>query len=294
MTIRKEIKRSCLKPLKGHALTAIVFIFIMLFIFSVFPVIEYLIYSLFGINGYIDGKKTSEFFLDDTINSSLIAILITFVVSLIQYMLLSILSFISDGFYYRVVGFEKVFFPKIKIRYIIKAYFLSLSVLFRTIMITLFYCIPGITALMYSIFVFSNEGVFSAQKYATIGLSVVFIILGCVFGFINTRKFFLVKYLFIENPREKTRKLIKASKQHLKKNKALVSIFYFSFIPLFLSCIFILPIFYVVPLFSSAKAVYARYLIGLSIEQNKIIELKNNKAKFKDTYKTQQFKALSS
>lgn len=74
-------------------------------------------------------------------------------------------------------------------------------------------------------------------------------------------RYSLAVYLICHNPDLKNREAIKYSVAYMKREKSSMLLFKLSFFPWALLCVLILPIFFVLPYYNTANALYGRFLI---------------------------------
>ncbi len=104
---------------------------------------------------------------------------------------------------------------------------------------------------------FDSDTIVLAIVLFTTAYVIVFLILYSIF----IMRYLLAPYLIISNPYLSARQAIKLSIKIMKGRETEAFWFHLSFIGWFLLCIFILPVFYVLPLFFNSRAHYARRLI---------------------------------
>ncbi len=81
---------------------------------------------------------------------------------------------------------------------------------------------------------------------------------GAIFYFIAMQKYFIAEYLFSSNPRLGAWTAIKQSKNLLDGHITEIVRFKLSFLPWFMSCIFVVPAFYFLPYYKESCCVVAK------------------------------------
>lgn len=113
--------------------------------------------------------------------------------------------------------------------------------------------------LVWSIYYLSGTG--GLELYLFISLSggtVLLTISGAIFYFIAMQKYFIAEYLFSSNPKLGAWTAIKQSKNLLDGHIYEIVRFKLSFLPWFLSCIFIIPALYFLPYYKESCCVVAK------------------------------------
>lgn len=127
----------------------------------------------------------------------------------------------------------------------------------RTLWAIVFFLPAGIV--LWSIYYLSGSG--GLELYLFISLAagcVLLTVSGAVFYFITIQRYFLAEYLFSSNPKLTPVTAIRQSKNLLDGHIFEIVRFKLSFLPWFLSCIFIVPIFYFLPYYKESCCVVAK------------------------------------
>jgi len=98
--------------------------------------------------------------------------------------------------------------------------------------------------------------VFAAVAVCIIALALI----GLLFAFIVTQRYALAYYSLFDDQTASTGKAIKESKRIMAGNERRLARLKLSFIPWFLSCVFVLPIFYVAPYYKLSTTAFCRRL----------------------------------
>lgn len=120
--------------------------------------------------------------------------------------------------------------------------------------------IPSIVILASIIYLAFSGGI---ELYLFFSLSVsslLFLIVGIVFAFIISQRYFLAPYLLAENPEFKVLQVIKQSKNLMDYQIFRVVKFKISFIPLFLLSFLIFPLIFIYPHYKQSSGVIAKML----------------------------------
>lgn len=119
---------------------------------------------------------------------------------------------------------------------------------------------PGAAVIISSVILAMNGGIELNFFACTVAGGAVMLLLGLVFCFIVLQKYFLAPYIMAADPSLNAREAIRlsrlASNGRMKKTAA----FKLSFIPWFLSCVAVFPVFYVWPYYKQSCAVYAKQI----------------------------------
>lgn len=93
---------------------------------------------------------------------------------------------------------------------------------------------------------------------------VVFETAGLLFYLLATRRYLLAYYLFDESGKATVSAVIRESARVMDGQMGKAAAFALSFAPWMLSCVFLLPIFYVYPYYQQSRAVFARQALSLA------------------------------
>lgn len=128
--------------------------------------------------------------------------------------------------------------------------------------------LPATTCVIFGFrtFLLAESNTSSGLGIAILLLGIVLLVLGMVFFAYFSAKFFLVPYLYAQSDSLPLGQYLKRSSIYMKGREGEFLSCLISFIPAFLSCTFILPIFVVFPHFEATLAIYARFYI----EQNEM------------------------
>lgn len=143
-------------------------------------------------------------------------------------------------------------------KYSLKAFSFGILLFLIKFFWTVTLLLPGI-AVLSSIIILAYTG--GIELYLFISLSAGFIILffaGLIFRFLVLQRYFLAPHLLSSNPKLKPLQAIRQSKNILDGHIMEIVKFKLSFLPSFLSCIFIVPLIYFVPYYKQSCCVIAK------------------------------------
>lgn len=135
--------------------------------------------------------------------------------------------------------------------------FKALLVTIKTMWAVVFF-LP-FAVLAWSIYYLSGSG--GLELYLFISLSggaILTAVCGAIFYFIAMQKYFIAEYLYSCNPRLKPLTAIKQSRNLLDGHILEIVRFKLSFLPWFLSCVFIAPAFYFLPYYKESCCIVAK------------------------------------
>lgn len=271
MGLSKMIKQNAKLSLAGCWGAAIAVLVINVLPVILIDVIEYAIRTVTGIAQYMDYAATSSVAFDDMANVSLISTLITVLMTILIFIIVSPLSQGNRRWFYRRTGGEQepvsTVFHSFETS---KQYFRTLGLYFqiglRMFLWLLLISVPMIVLGIFAIFYqgFAGGEITKTASAIFMILTVVWTILVLIVSVIISLRYFLAPYVLAEHPEQKASQCIKDGVQMMKGHKAKLFVFMLSFIGWELLCVFIIPIFYVLPYMNASYAMYARYLIQLS------------------------------
>lgn len=113
--------------------------------------------------------------------------------------------------------------------------------------------------LLWTIYYLSGTGGVEFYLFLSLaGGTVLMTVCGAIFYFIAMQKYFIAEYLFSSNPRLSAWTAIKQSKNLLDGHITEIVRFKLSFLPWFMSCIFVVPAFYFLPYYKESCCVVAK------------------------------------
>lgn len=116
--------------------------------------------------------------------------------------------------------------------------------------------IPSFIVIAMTVFYAVNFGIAENIFLVLIILSSVLLLCGGFFTFVFIQRYFLFPYFILQNPKIKIKEAVRSSTHLMDDLCFKTALFKLSFIPWFLSCIFILPIFYVIPYYKTSCGFY--------------------------------------
>lgn len=271
MGLSQMIKRNAKLSLSGSWGAAIAVLVITVLPEILINVIEYAIRIVTGIAQYMDYAATSSVAFDDMANVSLISTLITVLMTVLTFIIVTPLYQGNNRWFYRRTGGEQdpvstVFFSFETAKQYFRTLGLYFQVALRMFLWLLLTSVPMIGLGIFAIFYngFAGGEISQTADAIFMILTVIWTILIGIVSVIISLRYFLASYILAEHPDQKASKCIKDSVQMMKGHKAKLFLFKLSFIGWELLCIFIIPVFYVLPYMNASYAMYARYLIQLS------------------------------
>ncbi len=273
MGLSKTVKMNAKRALTGAWGSAIGVMVITLLPSIMINILETIIRTVSGVPEFMDYAATPSIAFDDMANVAVISTLISLMISaLIFFVMTPLQQGCARWFYHRTGGEQEpvsgVFFYFESA----KSYFRSLGLYFqialRTFLWMLLPALPMAATITFLLFYKHQFGgnLPNAAYAVVVILMVIWAILLVALSVLISLRYFLAPYLLAEHPEQKASQCIKSGVRLVKGHKAELFGFMLSFIGWMLLCIFIIPIFYVMPYMQSSYAVYARYLIQLGEE----------------------------
>ena len=197
--------------------------------------------------------------------NSILKCLIIASVGLLSYLFHSTLSIGEEAWYSGRIANKKNcikrFFYWFRPSNSIKALTLKSVLLCLKLFWTIVFLLPSIVTASVIFLTAFNGGI---EIYLLIALAVgslLLLLCGLIFRFIFIQRYFLSEYILTQNPHNTTIQSIKQSKNLLEGQLNKVVIFKLSFIPIFLSCLLILPVFFVYPHYKLSRTIIAKELM---------------------------------
>lgn len=270
MGLSKMIKTNAKRSLAGSWGAAIGVLVITALPSIVINVIEYAIRKVTGIAEYMDYAETASVAFDDMANVSLISTLISVLIALLIFFINTPLQQGNNRWFYRRTGGEQDSVSSVFFYFeSAKQYFRTLGLYFQIgIRMFLWMLLPTIPMIAFIAFMGIANVMMGTDTPSSAGaifmiLAIVWTIILVIISVIISLRYFLAPYILAEHPEQKASKCIKDSVKMVKGHKAELFVFMLSFIGWELLCLFIIPLFYVIPYMNASFAMYARYLIQL-------------------------------
>ncbi|MEM1484825.1 DUF975 family protein [Oscillospiraceae bacterium PP1C4] len=262
--------------------------------------LEYGIRAVAGIPEFMDLSSTPSVAFDDKANVMLVSTIISILITLLIFVVVTPLSQGVVRWFYRRTGGEndgvtELFYYFETARDYFKSLGLYFIITLRMILWMILLCIPACVggAVIYAMGLSGAEIPNTVSTISSILAIVWFIIVTILFMLISMR-YFLAPYLLAEHPEMKVRQAIKQGIKMVRGHKGRLFLFNLSFIlwwlPTVLGLLLIIPVafsgmtymmaflglfivlmiiqfglfFYVIPYMNAAFAMYARYLIQLN------------------------------
>ncbi len=296
MNFNKNIKSDALTALKSNWLKTIGISLTCFLIFGISNIIEvgtlafahcehFSIIDLFNNLIFI---KLNNMSLSSLPVSELMFILTSFLVGLIYCLINSVLKNGIVDWNYSVISdknsdFLNIFSYFSSFKKVLLSWYISLQLFLRKIFWTILIFSPSILIFSWSILATVYQNKVNNKVLIPFGyiLALCLAIIAFVICLIFLQRYALARYLIISGECNKVRKAIKLSIKIMNGKKAEYLWLICSFIGWFLTCIFVLPLFFVLPYFNISLTLYYRYLIEQFnynknlIENNKSIENNN-------------------
>lgn len=273
MGLSKTIKMNAKRALAGAWGSAIGVIVITMLPSIMINILETVIRTVSGVPEFVDYAATPSIAFDDMANVAMVSTLISLLISLLIFFVMTPLQQGCARWFYRRTGGEQepvsgVFFYFETA----KSYFRSLGLYFqiglRIFVWMLLPALPMAATIVFIMFYKRQLGgnLPNAVFAVVVILMVIWAVLLVILSIMISLRYFLAPYLLAEHPEQKAGQCIKNGVHLVKGHKAELFGFMLSFFGWALLCVLIVPIFYVLPYMHSSYAVYARYLIQLGEE----------------------------
>lgn len=277
MSLNKQIKKHTRDSLKGNRICVIFSSMIILLLTAATIFLEKIINDIIGIDQYVQADiTTSKTIISVIPNTSFTSFYITFVSIFIFFIIINPLwaglkkttidcVITSYGDFFNLFYFFRNY--KIYCKFLL----LKLYIFIRMILSGFIFILPGTIAILldqrfseYNLFMQISINGYNISFITLFGI--ILIVLGLVINFIYSSKYFLSVYICIKFPRLSVFKCVKYSSRFTKGEISNLFNFKLSFIPIILSTITILPVFYVIPYYISCCSSYAMYLIEYGMQ----------------------------
>lgn len=267
MSLNKNIKSDALLALKYNWLKAIGITLVWLTIFLMCFIIKSFIYTLLN----FDIDNTVSIINGNIIlsTSSLqILIIISIIISLVYSAIFSILK-IGDLFWnYTTIysinnDFYNIFHYYSSLKKILKSWNISIQIFMRKTFWTIILLLPSVVIGSWSIYATIYQHEVYNKILITFGyiLSLLLTIVAIIIRIIFLQRYFLTRYLIVSGECKKVRQAIKLSIKIMNGKKIDCISLLLSFLGWVVPCVFIIPIFFVLPYIKMSLALYSRYLL---------------------------------
>ncbi|MBQ7595784.1 MAG: DUF975 family protein [Clostridia bacterium] len=135
---------------------------------------------------------------------------------------------------------------------------LYIVLFFKKILLALAFLLPGAAIIISAVILAMNGGVEFNLFVSWIGGGTAILAAGTLFYTVVMQRFFLVPYIRAENPYLKTKEVFRISKKEMNGNLKKTFLMKLSFLPLFISCITVFPVFYVWTYYNQSCALMAQ------------------------------------
>lgn len=275
--LRQQIKQSSKLALKEHWPKAIIITTVIMLFEILFSFIEGAIHIIFDFEYYesvFSGYPNMDFDkIEKLIPFALPSLFTTTVISIISFFVLGLINFGASKWYFnlvdsKILNISAIFdFFKSPKRFF-KAIFLNLTIAIRIMLWSVLFIIPGTAALTFATALSTAGGEETSIITPVIVLCYILgasiMLISLIFLFIFSQRYFLAKYLLIENENIKIKHSIKHSIKYMRGSKGELATYYLTIFPLVLLGIFVIPLLFITPYINTSLALYARYFIELS------------------------------
>lgn len=118
--------------------------------------------------------------------------------------------------------------------------------------------VPSLIVIAMTVFYAVNFGIAENVFLVLVLLSSVLLLCGGFFTFVFIQRYFLFPYFILQNPKMKIKEAVRNSTHLMDDLCFKTALFKLSFIPWFLSCVFVIPIFYVIPYYKTSCSYLAK------------------------------------
>ncbi|MCL2033977.1 MAG: DUF975 family protein [Oscillospiraceae bacterium] len=271
------LKKNAKLAMRGHWIGGMLILLIQIGANGVINVLQQAAVGMFVLGPAVDrvpyyAENQSEYtqILSDVIVNSTAEWAIIGAAALLQLLLIFPLSLGVIRWYFRIVhggnpSITEAFYffetPKAYLR----AVWYDISIGIRTTLwAVLFYALPSAVMLTSVYFLSAEDDSLRLERMAAsagVVFSVLMFLAATVFFCAFVNRYALVAYLVGADDEITVGKAIKMSIQYTKGYRFRILLFSLSFIGWFLLCVFFIPLFFVVPYYMAAYALYARYII---------------------------------
>ena len=278
----ETIKKNSKEALKGNWGSACAFLLILFGLVASFQMLEEAVATVFGYNTQINVNfkliNLTTLIHDPNFYIPMISLI---VFAILQFFVFVPMIFGYYSWFYSIADGKALETAQIfgyfsSFQMYMKTILMAVNLFFRSLLWSILMLVPGILSVTISTQI-SNNYTLSAKPYAMLIstllsiFGVLLIIVGIIFLAIILQKYFLAKYILIQNSDKNVRECIKFSILMMKGHKKDVLLFRISFLGWFLLLPFTLFVgsLYVLPYQATSLAAYARYII-----QSKLYEFR--------------------
>ncbi len=232
-------------------------------------VIEAQAAAILSVPAFVDVWATPGVYADDVVNTAPPAVGLSLWNTLTAFVILTPLWLGSANWYLRVTAATRpsmlrVFWAFASPRAYFKGLWLRLLLTGRSMLwLLLMVSLPAICAYTSIAFVRDYAVNFYEQNLGSLGLfvSAVLLLAAALFCPVFLCRYFLAKYYICEPYKRPVREAIRLSVRYTKGNILTIAGLYLSFLPWFALCVFVLPLFYVLPYLNASAALLAERMI---------------------------------
>lgn len=268
MEFHRRIKKSARASLQGSWGQAVAIVFTVLGVYLLISALEQALYLVLGLSGFLDVFNTPEFYLDDSLNTDLGAVLSTGFSSLLLFLLGAPLTAGSAGWYFSLsagtpLGFEGLFRPFTSGRSYIRVLGAALLVGVRSALWGVAFLLPpGALAALF-LWASGTDNLPVSAMLINIGFAIsqLLFAIALFFFFVFLQRYSLVYYLLADRPQVSAARAVGMSVKMMKNHKWESVSLRISFVGWHLLSLLILPMLYTAPFYHASMAIYSRYVI---------------------------------
>lgn len=265
MSLNKNIKSDSLLALKSNWLKVIGITLVWLTIFLMCFIIETFVYALLSVNN-------TKLIIDDNIMFQIeclpTLVIASAIISLVYFAIFSILK-TGDLFwnYSTIHGMDNDFYIIFNyystLKKILKSWCISIQIFIRKFFWVSILLLPSIVIGWWSTYatIYQHDVYDSILINFGYILSLLLAIVSIIICVIFLQRYFLTRYLIVSGECTKVRQAIKLSIKIMNGKKIDFILLLLSFSGWILSCILIIPIFFVFPYIKISLTLYSRYLV---------------------------------
>lgn len=266
MHLHRQIKMDARRAMTNNWGKALAIVFLMISVYLLFAIVETLVSMLLGIQGAFGYEALLSLFADLP-DTSIMVVALTGVMSVGSFLVMIPLNLGITRWYYHLTDCQSedilsIFFCFSTKKMFLRSLWLRILVVVRmALWAVVLYLLPcGLGVVGYWLMQRSSTKLETLTVVLCFLGAVVLFTIATIFFFIILNGYTLTKYYILDG-KTTARQSIKQSLKAMKGFKTDLFLFYLSFFFWVLSCVAVVPLLYVVPYFSTSKALFARYLM---------------------------------
>jgi len=273
MGLRRKIKKNAVSALSGRWVQAVCASLIILCLMALFIMVEALTGQLLGASGYVEADISLSPYVSNVPDTSSTALALTATFAVAAYLLAIPIEMGLFRFGFQTASAKPARIGSLFYYFrgpglYLKSLMLRTHIISRSILWTALCCAPGAALVYFDLTVLKVYTSVSQEQYTgqftaiiLLWIGGILIFLGIILGIVLSGRYFAAPYLLIEQPDMGILQAIKISVRYTKSRRGDIFLFRLSFLPWLVSCIALIPALYVVPYYSTARSLYAKYVI---------------------------------